>query len=320
MQMFAVRKGSYVTSPQFDLAPEFEYQTYISHPLNADLYALDNVAATRHYREFGEDEGRVCSRIDGRGPFKALIPPSLELLEIGPFCIPSFTRPEYNVRFLDAFDQQTLQREAAKYDWGNPANVPYIDYVWKGESYRSLIDADFGAVYSSHNIEHQPCLVSHLKDVASVLKPNGRFFLTIPDRRYSFDHFLPDTTIAEVIDAYVSRRTVHTTRNIVLHQSLLCHNDPDRHWLGDHGDDPSQKAIEAGRIGLIQNCLERMQSAANNGQAPYIDAHAWQFTPTSFKNLVAILRAMKLTQFAIERIYPTLRPANEFYAVLRLDP
>jgi len=52
----------------------------------------------------------------------------------------------------------------------------------------------------------------------------------------------------------------------------------------------------------------------------YIDTHAWQFVPESFGLLMRTLKAAGLTPFEVERVYPTLRLSNEFYAVLRLPP
>ncbi len=304
-----------IADPVAELPPVFDGTIYASHPGNADLSGFDQEAAANHYRQYGRDEGRVANAIDGRGAFLGLIPPSASLLEIGPFCTPCFTKKTHRVRFMDAFPTEELRKIVGELSWGRPDLVPEIDYVWRGEPYAELIDERFDAVFSSHNIEHQPCLVSHLRDVASVLLPGRRLFLIIPDRRYCFDYFLSESTIADVLDAYIDRRHGHSARSILEHRLMLTHNEADAHWLGDHGPDPRRRAPDPEILARIAENLETLP-----GRSGYTDTHAWQFVPDSFTHLIGTLHAAGLTPFTVERVYPTLRPSNEFYAVLRLMP
>jgi len=298
-----------------ELPPVFDWLFYARHPSNGDLHGFDEAAATNHYHNHGLAEGRVSGPIDGRGAFLRLISPSAPLLEIGPFCTPCFTARTHRVRFLDAFPTVELRKMVAEHAWGKPELVPEIDYVWRGGSYADLIKERFETVFSSHNIEHQPCLVTHLRDVAAVLAPGRRLFLIVPDRRYCFDHYLPESTIADVLDAFMQGRRRHSTRSILEHRLLLTHNEAERHWKGDHGDDPRRRAPDGAIVGRIADHLKSSPSRDS-----YIDAHAWQFVPESFAGLIRTLRAAGLTPFTVERVYPTLWSSNEFYAVLRLPP
>jgi hypothetical protein len=299
-----------------ELPPAFDWSLYVKHPQNTDLAGFDEKAATHHYEGFGRDEGRVCGAIDGRGTFLGLIPPSASLLEIGPFCTPGFTSHTHRVRYLDAFPTEELRRIVGGLSWGKPDLVPEIDYVWRGEPYAQLIGERFDAVFSSHNIEHQPCLVTHLRDVASVLKPGRRMFLIISDRRYCFNYYLAESTIAEVLDAFLdNRRRQHSARSILEHRLLLTHNEAEPHWNGDHGPDPRRAAPDGDTVRRIIENLKTLP--ARDG---YVDTHAWQFVPDSFAQLIGTLNAAGLTPFEVERVYPTLRLSNEFFAVLRLPP
>ena len=92
------------------------------------------------------------------------------------------------------------------------------------------------AVFSSHCIEHQPDLVRHLQEVANLLEPDGAYFLLIPNKLYCFDHFIAETSVADVMLAHHLGHRVHTLASVIEHRALTTHNDPSRHWLGDHAD------------------------------------------------------------------------------------
>ena len=167
-------------------------------------------------------------------------------------------------------------------------------------------------VFSSHNIEHQPCLITHLQELASLLRPGGQVVLFVPDRRYCFDHFLPETTLLDILAAWVEPRgRRHQVRDVVKHWLFVAHNDAGRHWRGDHGDDP-HRAMTTPAGGDHAQALKDFHA-----QAPaYLDVHAWQFTPDSFRGLVAQLNAMRLSPLTAARVYPTVTGSQEFYAVL----
>ena len=294
-----------------ELPPTFEWSIYAGR--NADLAGFDQAGAVNHYNRYGRDEGRISSVIGGRGDFLNLIPAAASLLEIGPFCTPCFTTGTHRVRFLDAFPTQELRQIVGELSWGRPDLVPEIDYVWRGEPYVELIDERFDAVFSSHNIEHQPCLVNYLEDIASVLAPGRRLFLIIPDRRYCFDHYLSESTIADVLDAFIERRRRHSARSVLEHRLMLTHNEAAAHWAGDHGPDPRRRAPDTEIIGRIADNIKTLRNYDT-----YIDTHAWQFVPDSFAQIIGTLNAAGLTRFEVERVYPTLWSSNEFYAVLRL--
>ncbi len=48
----------------------------------------------------------------------------------------------------------------------------------------------------------------------------------------------------------------------------------------------------------------------------YLDAHAWQFTPASFRQLMQVLARAGLVSLTVERVHETLNGSNEFYVVL----
>lgn len=272
---------------------------------------MDAAQATTHYEAFGAREGRICSTIHNRPAFLALISPRDPLLEIGPFTRPAFSRPQHNVQYLDAFSTEELRAKAASMPEG-ATGVPTIDHVWRGERYAELIQDRFQAIFSAHNIEHQPDLISHFHQLDEILLPGGYLFFAIPDRRYCFDHFLPDTNYADLFGAFYDKRQTHTAASVFEHRLLTTHNDAARHWRGDHGERPLDRPITPELLAAIEETVARMEASPG-----YIDTHAWQFTPESFRALVTLLSAARKIPFEIERIYPTVLDSNEFYAVLK---
>ena len=169
------------------------------------------------------------------------------------------------------------------------------------------MDDRFAAIVSSHNIEHQPDLVRHLIMAENLLSPEGRYFLLVPDKRFCFDHFLAETTIADVLTAYSRAARVHDLGHVIEHRAMTTHNDTGRHWAGDHGG----PAYET-NVAMLEYALREHRDSAGG----YVDVHAWKFTPRSFATLTGLLHQIGLTRLRPTVVYNTVRSRNEFCAIL----
>ncbi len=283
------------------LPPEFDTHVYRNN--YPDLRHLDDVGLEAHYREYGKHEGRSGSHIDNRSVFFDLLDKHSTILEIGPLANPSVRGS--NVKYFDVVGTDALKVKA-RANGLNPDTCPNIDYMSETGDLR-VIDEQFDVVVSSHAIEHQPDLIRHLHGVARILKQHGCYFLAIPDKRYCFDHFIPESGIAEVLGAYAREARLHDAQNIIRHLTSTTHNDAMRHWCGDHGT-PAWKSNPQ----LIDLALTHVARTAGT----YSDTHAWQFTPDSFRELMQVLSDIGLSHFGVQRVYSTIRGALEFYAVL----
>jgi SAM-dependent methyltransferase len=284
-------------SPNFP--PEFDPTIYRKR--YTDLSHLSDDDLATHFVEHGMNEGRCASAIEGRTDFFSLISASLNALEIGPFNNPSVTGPR--VKYFDTLSTVDLKKRAKEIGI-DQSNIPEIHWI-SPDGDLSVVQELFDCCVSSHAIEHQPDLVRHLINVAGLLSPGGRYFLAVPDRRFTFDHFLKDSNIAEVIEAHHEGRQRHTLQSVIEHRALTTHNDPVAHWNGTHGDDE----IDASKI---QSAIREFEETDG-----YLDVHAWIFTPSSFRIIMMALFQLGLTQLSVERVYPTLRGSNEFYVILR---
>jgi SAM-dependent methyltransferase len=284
------------------LPSEFDADSYrLRYP---ELESLSSDELTYHYQTVGVDSGRAGSTIASRADFVRLMDGIASILEIGPLANPS-VRGE-NVKYFDVLSTEALREKARKH--GLDVNqCPNIDFVSPNGDLAAVTQL-FDAVVSSHAVEHQTDLIYHLEGVARILKPDGRYFLAVPDKRYCFDYFIAESSIADVVDAHVRELRFHSMASVIEHVALTTHNDPARHWVGDHGQ---------------SNYLatpERIRDAANmymHSAGKYVDTHAWQFVPTSFKQILQALYALRLSAFEVERVYPTVRNSNEFYVVLK---
>ena len=286
------------------LAPEID--PFFYRLLNADLAKFDDTALRRHFERHGRSEGRCASPAAHRAGFVTQIPDTRPIVEIGPGFHPTLRGS--HVRYFDLMNRADALARAPQ-QTSLIDEYPEIDYV-SPTGDLSVITDRFDALFSSHCIEHQPDLVAHLQRAGNLLKPLGRYFMLVPDKRYCFDALIPESTLDKVPLAHHERRRVHTYESVLDHYVLTTHNDTGRHWRGDSLDE----ALFGQRIERAAIAREVFDA----GRGGYVDVHAWQFTPQTFRTIITELNRRGLTRLAVERVYDTVYDRNEFGAVLHL--
>jgi SAM-dependent methyltransferase len=244
-----------------------------------------------------------ASNFTTRAEFLADIPNDGKGIEIGPFANPLLHGP--NVKYLDVLPTEQLITRARELGMDH-TKVPQITYISDINGFPDISER-FDYALSCHSIEHQPDLIKHLNQVEQILVPGGRYFLIIPDKRYCFDHYLSESTIADVVGAFLEKRTIHSAKSVIEHRALTTHNDPVAHFSGSHGD-----------IWISQN--ERIIQAIDEftrSDGGYIDVHAWQFTPESFTALIQSTESLQLTTFFIQSAFKTAINSQEFFVTLQ---
>ena len=241
--------------------------------------------------------------IDSRKIFLNSIPEGISILEIGPFFNPVCVGE--NVAYFDIIDQEALRARATEIGYKEAINrIPYIDYVSPiGDL--NIIHKKFDAVISCHAIEHQLDLIAHLQSVSKMLTDGGLYYMIIPDKRYCFDHYMAESTIAEVLSNYYDKKQTHSLKSVIEHRALTTHNSAMMHWNNSHGNPENVE-------NRIQNAIKEYEHA----EGKHIDVHAWYFTPYSISKIISMLNKMNYIDLAVNKIIPTTYGNLEFYVVL----
>lgn len=269
--------------------------------LYPDLADFSDADLLRHYEMHGRSEGRICSTAATREGLLALAQTDRPILEIGPFANPQF-RGE-NVEYLDVFDAAELKCRAHEAGFDATGCPDRIDYL---NGLESVPAGRFHVVFSSHAVEHQTDLIGHLQSAARALTDDGLYFLVIPDKRFCFDHFRAESSMGEVLEAHLEGRQRHPLRHVVDQIAGSAHNDPHRHWAGDHGEPEGLNTAN------LFAALRHFEEA----KGEYLDVHGWRLTPSSFRRMTGLAFDMGLSPLAPLRVYDTPRGRFEFTAVL----
>jgi SAM-dependent methyltransferase len=244
-----------------------------------------------------------------RKKFIGLLNPDSSILEIGPFDKPFVDKNIYkNVLYADYLSSSELKKRAQKlYDKGAayfPQNIPDIKFILSKTALAD-INEKFDYVFSSHLIEHQIDLVSHLRDVYSILNPNGKYMLIIPDKRFIFDCLLPETQISEIIERFYKKENKHSLKNVIEHRLMTVFKPL---MFLKFYKYKSKNFFSRDSLNLAIKEYED-----NN----YIDVHSMQFTPDSFKYICEHLLHLRLIDFKIENIFKTNFSSFEFFVILK---
>jgi hypothetical protein len=169
------------------------------------------------------------------------------------------------------------------------------------------LHGSFDAFVGSHVIEHTPDFIGFLDAAEILLSSRGIVILAIPDKRYCFDYFRPLTMTGEVLAANASRRSRHTRRIVFDHTAYVVGNGGSGAW----GQGP---VSEMKFFHTLDEAGQAFATVGENPSDPYVDMHAWQFTPASFELLLLELARLGKTDWQIQRATPAL--GCEFHAWL----
>ncbi|MFK7968589.1 MAG: hypothetical protein AB8B68_05545 [Rickettsiaceae bacterium] len=273
---------------------------------NTDEYRKINNFSSTYTEAYGLDKKDYP--FISRPEFINLIDTNQKILEIGPFIYPSLKGK--NVKYFDVQNRDGLIARAKidkGHDLDNIDTLPDIDFVHLHGDLKSVPEK-FDIIYSSHLIEHTVDLIQHLNDVEALLNSEGKYYLFIPDKRFCFDHFIPDSRLSGVIATHEARPIIHSLENTLISHCESGHSWPDRHWNRDH-------EVVTGATDL--SCYKRVLQLFKDADGTYIDMHKWRFSPESFELIINQLIELGFIHLEIEKIYGTPPQSNEFQVVLR---
>lgn len=230
--------------------------------------------------------------MDRRDKLISMIKPSGKGIEIGPSFNPIVPKHEgFQTKIVDHVDAAGLREK-----YGSDPNVKEmvdniedVDFVWREGSLVELVGGcnSWGFIVASHVIEHVPNFIRFLQDCEKLLSDTGVLALAVPDKRYCFDYFRPYTTMGHVLDAYFEGRDRHTAGTLYDHVALAACSSGAVAW-------GQEQRSNFGFSGSPAVAWEALMGARR--QTTYTDAHAWQFTPSSFRLIISDLNELGLVQ------------------------
>lgn len=236
------------------------------------------------------------------------------ILEIGGGYNPRFTKKEYpNVFHLDHTSAEELRvKYAADPNTTHLVDqIQPVDFIADGRPIEELVPSElrFDVIFSSHALEHQVDLIGHFISLEKLLKSGGRVILVIPDYRYCFDALRFPTVVSDAIIVHRRGGRVHKEKQIFEHLSRTINLNIGRKLRA------ADFAV-AKFSNPLQNAFDAMLKS-EQPDAAYEDAHAWVFSPVSFRLLLLELYMLGYTRLRPSQISPTY--GNQFCAVLELD-
>jgi hypothetical protein len=241
------------------------------------------------------------------------VPTDAFILEIGAGYNPQFVKS----RYPNAFHMDHMDTEALREKFARDPNVAYlvhriqpVDFVVDGRRMEEVVPSDlrFDIVYSSHVVEHQVDLIGHFISLEKILRSDGRAIIIIPDHRCCFDALRFPTTIGDALEVRFGFSSVHRRKQILDYISRTININPNRRlYRADLAAARFNRPIREGFEVVLKN---------ENPDARYEDAHAWVFTPVSFRLLMLELYLLGFTRLrpvSVSRTY-----GNQFCGVLKL--
>jgi hypothetical protein len=223
-----------------------------------------------------------------------------ETLEIGALDNPTFLPNEGDAFFADYFTQEesiNRHRNGLAHSW---EKIVPVDYVLRD---RHIGDAaPVGLVIANHVIEHLPDPIRWFQEIAKI---SGRLFLSIPDRRYTFDYFKPVTDAVDWLRCYDERLTTPSRYHILRHLYYHAGLKASEAWEGNLPDDHLHRIPMPAAIDKAEALSAR-----------YADVHCSVFTFESFQRIIADLDETGLVPWRIASVEDVRPNENEFRVLL----
>jgi len=132
-------------------------------------------------------------------------------LEFGPHNQPMVFKTEGKIKYADYLTrEQHLKNPVPESE-----NIPETDFLLGPGSYRDYVLGTFDYVIANHVLEHAPNMVQFLRTLSEMTNPDGIIFLAIPDKKYTFDKYRQNTTLAHVLADFYSDQKVASPEHML---------------------------------------------------------------------------------------------------------
>ena len=232
-------------------------------------------------------------------------------LEIGPLSTPILTKNEAKIYYADHMSTNALINKY-KDEPVISDDIVKVDYVISNKPLVTAVkNKKFDYVIASHVIEHIPDIISWFKEISLITKKNGIISLVIPDKRYTFDITRRESIIADVIGAYVEKRT--KTDSVTMYdylqeyRSKIFAYEVNANPYKNFSYKPKRYSNKEAWDLTLKNYVGK----------EYVDAHCYVFTPYSFFEIIKKLTTLGLFDFEVIDFIDTAPSELEFYVTLK---
>jgi predicted SAM-dependent methyltransferase len=239
-------------------------------------------------------------------------PDSIKVLEFGALHNPLNLPKNCHVAYVDHASTRKLVKKYSNDKHVDTREFVQVDYVWPGGKMpKSLLkDGLADIAIASHVIEHVPDPISWLQSVRHALKPGGVLALSIPDKRYTFDYLRENSSLTDLVGAFLEKPIKPTARMIFDAKAHAVTRNGKISW---YTWDKEVQLNEIKPVETIESAYNFAKESASTSD--YVDVHCWVFTNDSFLDLMSELIALDLIPFDILEISEP--DGNEFIARLR---
>lgn len=234
-------------------------------------------------------------------------------LEFGPLANPLVRKDQGEIFYIDYTDTETL-REKSRNDLSvDLSAIVDVDFSLADGSLTSLCRSrgPFGYALASHVFEHLPNPLGWLREVADLLEPGGLVSLAIPDRRYTFDFFRSETTVAQLVAYDLEEISRPSLVQLADHFYNVRKIETAAAWKTPPSLLETPRYHDDRQVELILN------QALEGG---YRDCHCTVWTSEQFLETLPVALRLRRLPLEIARLHAPELNSNEFIVQLRRTP
>lgn len=233
------------------------------------------------------------------------------VLEISPLDAPLVPRTETNsVVYVDTKSEAELRAELADQPLRDPDQLVPLDYVLDDRPIHEVVSERFDWIIASRSLEYQPDLITWLNNLGAVLNRGGFLYCAIPDRRYCFILDRPFTSVGEVLENHLLKRTKPAPR-LTFDQSYY-HK---KIRAKDLWEDYDKARAEAERSFDSERALARYQASKDKKLKVVCNI----LDPENFRDIIDTSRVLGYHRWRIVKLIETSDSFLDFIVLMRLD-
>lgn len=232
---------------------------------------------------------------------------SASVLEIGAMDSPTFGSPDLDVEYLDWFSEHELAAMHAENEHRRTDRLVHVSHVVKRKRFSQEVPRRFDLVIANHVLEHIADPIAWLAECEQVTEPDGALFLSLPDRRYTFDYIRQESTFVDFLRAH--RLDLEKPDFLQILAAIYFYR-PVRAkelWEGTAAEKLKRQRFSSSEA--IAHATARARE--------YADVHCHVFTRDSFIKLIDDLSDAELVRWQVDAIDDVQPGQNEFHVLLR---